>query len=235
MPSVAVVSHGSPAGATRVAHDADLSSFDVIAADADHLSGVLRRVIRENLSAAVLPLTGDAKADTKALRKPPKASRRPVLAIADSALAARQYGFWVGLGGWFHAADLRRAGSLKALRGAVSSVEATVVVDGDVIGGELTLAGVSTGPRFPMKMRAPGPPGPDEICFLWNNLDAPRLFSNALSLMRGKNLPSHKTGAARRVVFDLAGTGYCLDGALHTADAPRVVAVTRGPDVLVCG
>ncbi len=235
MPSVAVVSRGPAHGATPVAVDADLTRFDIIAVDADRLSAVIRRVVREGLSAAILPLTGDPKQDARLIKKPPTPASSATLVVCDSGLAERQYGFSLGLGAFFHAADHSRAGGLRALRGAVAPVAATVVVDGHVIAEELTLAGASVSQRFPMKMKAPAPPGPGEFCFLWNNLDAGRLLSHAFALVRGKQMPSHRVGVSRRLTFDLAGTGYSLDGALHTAEVARVVSVTRGPDVRVCG
>jgi hypothetical protein len=235
MPSVAVVSRGSAHGATPVAPDADLSSFDIVAADADHLSGLLRRVVREGLSAAVLPLRGDTRSDAKRIRKPPASMSAATLVVCDSGISERQYGFSLGLGAWFHAADMSRVGGIRALRGAVAPVSATVTVNGEVIAQELTLAGASTTRQFPMKWRAPTAPGAGEFCFVWNNLDAKRLLSHAFALMRGKDAPSHRAGVATRVTFDIAETGYSLDGALHTAQGPRVVSVRRGPDVRVCG
>lgn len=234
MSTVAVVSREPVSGGTTVQKDADLSRFDIVAADPDHLSHVIRRTVRERLDIAVLVLSGDAGVDARRLRKPGPPTSTPTLSVCDTGMPARQYGFSMGFGALFHTADMRRAGGLRALRGALAKISATVVVDGEVLGEELALAGVSTTRDFPLRMRASAPPGAGEICFLWNNLDGAGFLSHALALARGRNLPLHRVGSATRVSFDIAGTGYSLDGALHAALAPRVVSVTRGPDVLVC-
>jgi hypothetical protein len=213
----------------------DWSHYDILAVDPDHLSGAIRKIVRDNLALPLLTLSGDVTRDLRRMNSPPSPTSRRTLEVCDTGVCDRRYGFSLGLGALFRNADRGRAGGLGALRGALQREPTTVRVDGELLGESLSLAAVSTHPRFPFRLRAPHPPDPTEVCFVWNDLDTAGWIRHGLSLLRGTpQLPAHRAGTARRISFDIRDAGYSLDGALHVADGARIVSVRRGPDVQVC-
>jgi len=212
----------------------DWRTYDIIAADPEHLSCAIGRVLKEGLSASIMPLTGVFASDLSRLRAPSAPRKQPTLRIFNSGQPARQHGFRLGLGALFHTVDHARAGVLSALRGALDVVPGQMHVDGESLGDGFALAGVSANTHFPLRLSSPVEPGPDQVCYVWNNLDGSGWFRQALSLMKGvQNLPSHRAGVAKTVRFEIQDTGYSLDGALYVAEKPCILSVTRGPDIMV--
>ncbi len=107
--------------------------------------------------------------------------------------------------------------------------------DGKILGEGFALASVSVDTHFPMKLRAPTAPNAMQIAYLWNDLDGAGWMRKAIATMRGlQKVKSHRAGVAHEVRFDIHEDGYALDGALHVVQAPCILSVTRGPDIMVC-
>lgn len=215
--------------------EGDWRHYELIAADPDHLSLAIGRIIRQGLRAGVLPLTGNADVDQRRLGNQHRPAPKGTLRVFNSSQPQRQYGFQLGLGALFHHVDHGRAGWLKGLRGALNTVPGKVAVDGEILGERFALAGVSADAHFPMKLRAPKEPSATQVAYLWNDLEGTGWMRQALATIRGlQKMKSHRAGVAHEVRFDIHDIGYALDGALHVVQAPCVLSVTRGPDIMVC-